>query len=149
MLEFLDLTIGWTWLKVAVFFLFFDVLFATGIFIALAIGATIVALITLAFPLHFSIQVLILAVASCGIGYSLWRHKKENDTTPLAEEYGSFLIGRKAKVKRMDEQYHYVVINETPWKAVTEDTLQVGQEVVIRAVEGTVLTIEASDTIKA
>jgi membrane protein implicated in regulation of membrane protease activity len=148
-MEFLTQLTVWHWLIAAVVLMIMEVLAPGAFFLWLGVAAAVVGLLLAVIPvMTWQVQVLLFSVLSVAsvIGWRAWRQKHPVETeSPTLNRRGMQYVGRvftlsEAIVNGVGKVY----VDDTTWRVSGPD-LEVGANIKVIDVDGTVFRVEAVD----
>lgn len=147
-MEWINDTIYWYWLILAVALIILEILVPGAYFLLMGISAAVVGAVMFIFPgMPLLVQILIFAVLSV-ITVMLYRsHRMKNPVVtdaPALNRRGEQYIGRDFTLAEpIVDGLGKMKVDDSTWK-ISGENMQAGTEVRVVAVKGTTLVVEGS-----
>lgn len=135
----------WHWLVLGLILLIAEMASGTTYLLWPAVAAFATALIAFLGFTNWAAELAlfaILTIALTAFGRPLVRRWRTGGGDPLLNERGASLIGARATLANFANGVGAVKINDTMWRAVSDDALNAGDNVEISAVDGSTLRVK-------
>jgi membrane protein implicated in regulation of membrane protease activity len=133
------------WLVLGLVLLIAEMLTGTTYLLWPAVAAFITALVSLSGVTNWIGDMAVFAVLVIGLtvfGRPLVQRWREAGADKLLNERSATLIGARGQITAFNNGAGSVKINDTVWRAVSDDALTPGETVVIDAVDGATLKVK-------
>ncbi|MDH5927610.1 NfeD family protein [Vibrio lentus] len=146
MVELLEQVNHWHWLAFGLALLALELIGTAGYFLWIGISAMLVGALLGALPLGWQMQWLSFASFSLITTWLWWRRQLSNDKNSDAgrelNQRDKQLIGRTTRLlEPVQKGSCRINLGDSSWSAISTHDVAAGEEVVITAVDGIVLTI--------
>lgn len=146
MVELLEQVNYWHWLAFGLALLALELIGTAGYFLWIGISAMLVGALLGALPIGWQMQWLSFASFSLITTWLWWRRQlssdKQSDSTRDLNQREKQLIGRKTRLLEPVQKGNCrIKLGDSSWSAMSTHDIDAGEEVLITAVDGIVLTI--------
>jgi membrane protein implicated in regulation of membrane protease activity len=133
------------WLVLGLILLIVEMASGTTYLLWPAVAAFVTALVSLILPTNWIVEMALFAVLIIGLtyfGHPLVKRWRNDHAAEGLNERNVSMIGRRGVVANFANGVGSVKIADTMWRAVSDETLEAGQNVEVAGIDGTTLTVK-------